>query len=54
MQLGVPLGRLAMAGLEQAATREHRVGLGDLAAEKLDGEGGHLHWPDEREAYPQF
>ncbi len=41
MQLGVGLGHLGVAGRQQRAPGEHRVGLRDLAAEELDGEGGH-------------
>ena len=38
MQLGLLLGDLFVAGLEQLAAGEHRVRLGDLAAEELDRE----------------
>ena len=42
MQLGLVLGDLGVPGGEQRLAGEHRVGLGDLAAEELDGERGHL------------
>ena len=41
VQLGFGLGRLHVPGGEQRTAGEHRIRLGDLAAEELDRERGH-------------
>ena len=38
MQVGVLLGDLDVSSLQQRPPGDHRVSLGDLAAEELDGE----------------
>jgi hypothetical protein len=41
VQLGLVLGDLGVPGGQQRVPSEHRVRLGDLAAEELDRESGH-------------